>query len=449
MKPARLRNPDKTIVRKSSRAAVQNYFAGLAASAPFNCWLNANNRYRKTATKTYVDDFNASPKTIDESALIAYIAASGPTHAIDGWSYFARATDAVLRGDLYAALHLGYYAELRAAMSILASEGIGVFNQRHPVIDSTGNTTTSIAKARQWNDATSQYNDKRAGNHVIVWPMLSHWGSLERAAKLLDTLISPEGYSLRSWLSALSIPSPVRAISKGWFERWGIDLSRLSEDHESRNMVSYRPSEFRLPPAPFAPEAINFVSKLWELFEPATSGRFPELESELLRIIVRESGVLVNAAQLQNGLGMSPAIASRWATYLSAPNVSIPLSLSEKTDGIEHPEAALQVISRAALLLFLATGSARKHFVDAGCTSAMLEFFWKRQCEVRFSGPAASLPIDPIDLWQDIKDHLEDAETWRAAAATNATLGEWRKTQPEVMNQIVSFELAGIWGFVS
>lgn len=449
MRPARLCNPDKTKVRKASRSAVQNYFAQLAAAGHPSCWLDPANRYRKTATQTYGNDYNATPKTVDDGALIAYIAASSPTHAIDGWSYLARATDAVLRGDLCAALHLGYYAELRAAMSILASEGIGVFNHRHPVINSSGVATGSICRASQWNGAKSKYTDKSAGTHVIVWPMLSHWGSLSKAAELLDALIAPEGYRLKRWLTALSIPQPVRAISKGWFEKWGIDLGRLSADHESRNMVSYRPSEFRLPPSPYAPDAINFVSKLWGLFEPATSGRFPELERELLKKIVRESGVAVTTTQLQNGLGMTPAVADRWVTFLSTPSDSLPLSLSERLDDIEHTESALQVISRAALLLFLATGSTRKHFVDAGCTSPMLEFFWKRQCEIRFLGPASSLPDNPIDLWQDIKDHIDDAEAWIESAASNATLGEWRKTQPEVMNQIVSFELAGVWGFVS
>jgi hypothetical protein len=449
MKPARLRNPDKKIVRKASRAAVQGYFARSAAAGNSTYWLETANRYRKTATQTYGDDFQASPKTVDEGALIAYIAASAPTHAIDGWAYLARATDAVLRGDHCAALHLGYYAELRAAMSILASEGIGIFNQRHPVIDASGVATTSISKALQWDKIKSKFVDRGAGTHVIVWPILSHWGSLERSAKLIDTLIAPEGYSLRRWLDALGIPRPVRAISKGWFENWGVDLSRLSDDHESRNMVSYRPSEFRLPPAQHAPEAINFVSKLWGLFEPASSGRFPELESELLRKIVRESGLTVNDTQLQAELGMTPAVANRWATFLSAADNSLPLVLAEKVDDIEHTESALQVISRAALLLFLATGSTRKHLVDAGYTSAMLEFFWKRQCEIRFSGPASSLPDDPIDLWQDIKDHIDDAEAWCATAATDTSLGEWRKAQSDVMNQIVSFELAGVWGFVS
>lgn len=449
MKLARLLNPDKTIVRLASRAAVQRYFSELVAAGQDTCWLDAGNRYRRTATQTYGDDFNAAPKTVNNGELIAYIAASAPAHVIDGWSYLARATDAVLRGDLSAALHLGYYAELRAAMSLLACEGIGVFNNRHPIIAASGVATTSISHAWQWDKKQSKYCKKPARTHVAVWPLLNHWGSLKRAALLIDDLVAPAGSSLSTWLNALNIPQPVRAISKGWFSNWGIDLGMLSEDHESRNMVSYRPSEFRLPPAPNAPDAIKFVSDLWLLFEPGSGGHFPQLERELLRKIVRESGRPVVAATLHSALGMDIGVANNWAQFLTDNDIASPLALAEQSSEVEDTNCALQVISRAALLLFLATGSTRKHLIDAGYTPEMLEFFWKRLCEVRFDGPAAALPEDPIDLWQDIEDHIGDARSWSTVAAPGVSLGEWRKAQADVMNQIVGFELACVWGLVS
>ena len=67
---------------------------------------------------------DAKAARINEPHFREYVAASAPTHLIDGWSYLARAIDALLRGDAPAAVHLGYYAELRAAMSLLAGGGI-------------------------------------------------------------------------------------------------------------------------------------------------------------------------------------------------------------------------------------------------------------------------------------------------------------------------------------
>jgi hypothetical protein len=445
----RLLDSDKTKVCLASRKAVQQYFIRQAAAGITDRWLDAANRYRKTATKTYDDDLASSSVRHDE--LIEYISASAPAHLIDGWSYLARAADAILRGDLNAAVHFAYYAELRAAMSLLACEGIGVFNAKHPIITQSGTSTTPIKQiTRNWNKAKKKYDLQPASTHKTVWPLLHHWGSLKRAAILIEELVAPGGYTLHQWLDALGIPtSSARAISRQWLELWGADLTRLTDDHDSRNMVSYRPSEFRLAPAPSAPKAIDFISELWKLFEPTVAGRFPQLEKELLKKIVRASGKATTAKLFEDKLGMAAASAASWQHFFSSPAEPLPLVLADKTSDVDQTDCSFQVISRAALLLFLATGSTRKHLVSAGYAPDQLEFFWRRLCEVRFDGPAASLPEEPIDLWGDIEANLSDAEHWRAAASPNASLGEWRKAQPAVMNQIVSLELAAVWGLVS
>lgn len=444
----RLLNPDKTKVRLASRKAVQQYFVQWVAAGINDRWLDTANRYRETATKTYDDDLNSS--SVHHASLIEYISASAPAHLIDGWSYLGRSTDAILRGDLNAAIHFAYYAELRAAMSLLACEGIGVFNGKHPIIDQTGSSTTPIKHiTKSWNKTKKKYDSQGASTHRTVWPLLHHWGSLKRAADLIEELVAPDGYSLRQWLDALRIPTSIRAISKQWLTSWGTDLTRLTDDHDSRNMASYRPSEFRLAPAPDAPSAIEFVTDMWKLFEPTVGGRFPQLEKELLKRIIRTSGRPVSAAALEASLGMAPATAANWEHFLMSPAEPRPLALSDKNSDVDKTDCSFQVTSRAALLLFLATGSTRKHLSNAGYSPAQLEFFWRRLCEVRFDGPASSLPGDPIDLWGDIETMISDAEDWIGTASPHASLGEWRKAQPDVMNQIVGLELAVIWGLVS
>jgi len=444
----RLLNSDKPKVRLASRKAVEEYFIRCATAGINDRWLDEANRYRMLATKTY--DADEAMSSVHHAALIEYISASAPTHLIDGWSYLGRTTDAILRGDLNAAIHFAYYAELRAAMSLLACEGIGVFNGKHPIIDQSGTSTSPIKKiTKSWNTAKKKYDLQSATTHRTVWPLLHHWGSLKRAANLIEELIAPDAYSLRQWLDALSIPSSMRAISKNWLTTWGTDLTRLTEDHDSRNMSSYRPSELRFAPAPAAPRAIEFVADLWKLFEPTTGGRFPQLEKELLKQIVRASGKPITANALETNLGMAPATAAIWQIYLTNPDEPKPLTLSDKNSDVDQTDCSFQVTSRAALLLFLATGSTRKHLIDAGYSSDNLAFFWHRLCEARFDGPANNLPDEPIDLWGDIEATISEAEAWSAVASPNASLGEWRKEQPAVMNQIVSFELAAVWGLVS
>jgi hypothetical protein len=67
--------------------------------------------------------------------LAQYIAASSILHCADGWSYLGRAINCLLKGDPHRVVHLAYYAELRAALSLLASEAIGVFSRNNFVID--------------------------------------------------------------------------------------------------------------------------------------------------------------------------------------------------------------------------------------------------------------------------------------------------------------------------
>ena len=103
-------------------------------------------RYDRWLTQShpYLDVLRAirPPQPIDDKAIAEYVAASAPLHASDGWHYLARAFGAISHGDRNTAIHLAYYAELRAAMAILASEGIGVLNYVHVVVDSSGNAST-------------------------------------------------------------------------------------------------------------------------------------------------------------------------------------------------------------------------------------------------------------------------------------------------------------------
>jgi hypothetical protein len=335
-------------------------------------------------------------------------------------------------------------------MSLLACEGIGVFDKKHPIVGPSGVATSPISHiAGRWDNVKKKYGKDAATTHKVVWPLLQHWGTLKRAASLIEGLVAPEGHSLQQWLGALGIPMPTKAISKQWLVEWGMDLTRLTDDRESRNMASYRPSEFRLAPAPTATNAIEFVSDLWRLFEPTVGGRFPQLEKELLKKVIRSSGHVISASALESNLGMTPAIAANWQGFLSNPAEPRPLALADKSSDVDQTDCSFQVASRAALLLFLATGSTRKHLVNAGYSATQLEFFWHRLCEARFDGPASSLPDDPIDLWGDIETNVNDADTWRVGASPHTSLGEWRKAQPGVMNQIVGFELAVVWGLVS
>ena len=126
---ANFSNTDKATISSLSRSDIERTMAGLKPFLKRSMWIGTTNRY--------VNDVIARLRESEPNSathkrnLAQYIAASTCLHANDGWSYLGRAFACLIAGDAHRALHLGYYAELRAAMSLLAGNGIGVFNNKH------------------------------------------------------------------------------------------------------------------------------------------------------------------------------------------------------------------------------------------------------------------------------------------------------------------------------
>src|SRR5262249_49786567 len=143
--------------------------------------------------------------------------------------FLGRAIDASLRGDRDVARHLSYYAELRAAMALLASEGLAIFDKKHFVVDATG--------------SPSQIPNS-VGTHAMVWQLLAAWCQLPKAASLVGQIIVVEGISLATWLGHFGLASntALQPVAADWLKTWGLDLKQLGQDRAARNESSYRPT---------------------------------------------------------------------------------------------------------------------------------------------------------------------------------------------------------------
>jgi len=373
------------------------------------------------------------PPTVNHRQLARYIGASAPVHAIDGWSCLGRAVDAALRGDAYSATHLGYYAELRAAMSLLGSEGVGIFQARHPILDGQG-TTHPLSGIR---------------THSVIWPALSYWATRPQAATLLDDLVSPNAVRLSRWLTETGATIPLRAVAQHWLASWGLDLAVFDDDHDCRNLASYRPSEFRRPPRMDVHQLTAFVEELWQLFEPSAGRRFPNVERLLLRGAIRSGApTLPTAADVQR-LGLSVAESTNWAAFLRRTDDPMPLRLAEEHASVEDPTCHLRIISRAALLLFVASAAARRLLVNAAYSPGDIFFWWGRHGEDRALWDIGSAPADPQDLWADIAQAISDSSAWRVSnLGAAASLRAWRRDRPTAVVDFGGLELVGIWALL-
>jgi hypothetical protein len=424
---------DKQSLRRASRLPVETYFQGLSDAQKRAEWLSPANRYRIECTKRYYDDLAAKPRTVDDDSLIGYISASAPAHVIDGWSTLGRAVDATLRSDTYNAIHLAYYAELKAAMALLASEGIGIFNVRHPRVSKAGRTACF----------------SKQNTHKLIWPCLQQWAAWSPSLDAIERVVRPAQIPLKSWFAAFNVTVPTRAVTRRLFKSWGVDLRAFKDDHDLRNLASYRPSELNLAPAIAISDVLEFITDIWTCFEPSSSGRFSRLEKYLLRRIMLTAKVdpgLVTPLALA-ALGMPVGEATAWTQALNTATEPLLFREAMIQTAVSHGRCHLQVIARASLLLAISTAAVRQLLVGAGYTQDHLRFWWERIGHSRGLWDPTTAN-SPEEAWADIRDCIDETTEWFANNAAVSSVNRWRRAQAAAVELLGAFELVGIWALM-
>lgn len=411
-------------------------------------WLGVNNRYRSDCVRRVNTDFSPGRVPIHKH-LSEYVAASTAVHCLDGWAYLGRALHALLVGDHDAARHLGYYAELRAAISLLASEGVGVFNRRHIIVSQRGRCL------RMPNQPTT---------HVFTWEALEEWATSPGASAHVLQMISGGGHSLAEWMNHVGqIPAFLAQLARDWLLGWGMDISQLAEDRESRNLASYRPTSLTTGRPLDARSVSQFVSALWPLCEPREQNPFSTLD----RLLIRSS--LQRAFKAAHAHGRTALSASRqfaqfiennvlaglqpnevpgvnWTSFLTEINTGVfnVLALAAAKDPPTRPWHAVQVAARAFLLLRIATGSCERMFSQLPGGAIVGLNFWVDQIgEDRGLWQQNAKPAASVDLWTDAEDAVEEIAQNLAAVDSFHSLWE---TFPKAAEMLSSWERVCLWG---
>jgi hypothetical protein len=221
------------------------------------------------------------------------------------------------------------------------------------------------------------------------------------------------------------------------------------EDHNFRNLASYRPLEFRRPVAAEVQEVSKFVEDLWMCFEPSDGNRFRVMEQYLLRraLVAGSVNFPLTAASLA-ALGMNPAEAAAWLPALNNPNEPNFFAAAEVKSAIEDSNCHLQVVSRAALLLYLATLAARALLTAAGYRREDLAFWWMPHGTNRGLWDDGNQPANPLDVWADVSETLRENREFVAGNAHGLSLSAWRTAQPRAIAFMGAYELVAIWGLL-
>lgn len=398
-------------VRSQLVAAV----SGLAISAD-GVWLPAANPYLFGGSKKVADDCLAH--TASSGDVAAYVGASAFVHCADAWSYVGRAADALLKGDVHASVHLAYYAELRAAKSLLAAEGVFVGNGFSCALDSSAKLTAVNGK----------------GTHQAAWELVDEWFQQSASVTAVASVIAPGGQDLQVWVG--SIPGGVGAVMQDMLAGIAFDLRSFAEDRERRNLASYEPTT--LCPGTIDVDTIRrSIARLWSDLEPMMGGDFPAIDRAIL------ANVLIGqySAQHETPDPSDPsASVVDWTDWVAWVDSLIPPALDPSalrdllrsdprgtgfrdvlgagfvdTSGMTDPSEFIQpMLSRATILTRIATGMCLRVLADAGKSVSDLEAWSEAFSVSRGLVDYAPLPAPSTDLFMDLDVPRETLERSKA-----------------------------------
>lgn len=414
---------------------------------PIRRWLDDNNIYAKNPITQIANDTKSNNAPSKPDQLAEYIAASVVLHCADGWTYFSHAIDNLITGDAANSVFMAYYAQLRAVMSFLASEGIGIFSNKHFYFDEQGKC----------------YLFKRP-THPVVKQTIEAWADCSQKNIRLLSLLSLEGKTFEEWINAaqksVNSRAPI-ATAKELLDKWSIDLRKLEKDRDIRNEASYHPqgrysnSQFK----GLKKEYLDFLVEIWKASEPAGSNRFNLLDCHLLKIILKstfsnqigeEPGEnypdFVKDAMVNLGLNPKNNLFKFLSDIDSMP-FHIILEEANK-DGIDKDGSiqAMPVISRAYLLLRLASAAAQEFLSKSSIGKDDLLFWWKEfGCSIGLWLPGNE-PGQMEELWDDVKDSVDVIENWYIQNPAEVSVFKMKQEFPFDSWQVKQFNRVGLWG---
>lgn len=383
-------------------------------------WITPTNRYLPDPISQIKLDKN-SPTGFNNSDLTDYIATSVFIHCYNGWSYLSTALHSFLEGDFSNCIHNAYYAELRAILSFLAAQGIGVFNSNNILIDNSGIARPIVCTINKENPT-----------HAFTKLALQQWLEEPSNSEKVLRIITANGVSLKDWIDGTQFaPGSVlpSLLAKNWLAEWSFDMSIVQNDHDLRNVVSYHPQVFNVSyhkSIDSIKQRIEFLKQLWAICSPSEI-----YNNTLLRLslenIYRQLGYRIDQLHVERDLktlfqdvglnGNSPQ-SLQLIKFLRREEHSHENDVFTKAKlPIPHPLSEvdidpLGIISRACLFLIFSTKCADT-LLKSTVTSKTELNFWLEYIGTKMGfWEIGGTPTLFSDLWEDVKIEIEELEKW-------------------------------------
>lgn len=429
---------------QASDAAIRRAFHDLMPQFRASRWLDPQNPFL-TNTDKVVGTLRVKKRL---PPLNEYIAVSTVLHCFDGWAFLGRGLAASILGDLPSARHFAYYAELRAAMSILASQGIGVFNRTHIVVHDDGTSTPKTPKTQ-------------GGTHIFARLALRRWA--ERGGpRVLSRIVAPAGLPLANWLALFDdSPETQDLFATEIVKEWGLDIDLFGLDQDARNEASYRPNTLSFTSDSSSSDRLSFAAELWRLCEPGYGGAFRTFNRHLLlhsvaTLFKHRFGQSVRQSpqkyerhicRMLNGLPLSPRDRDNYYQFL-VPGTGLTdlIRSAQQKPSRATIGSSVPILSRATLLLHLATGCGRDLLTSIPDFRDLFRFWWEKIGGHRTLWVADSPPELCSDLWSEPADALEKiSEGINPPSSLNSHSVLWRDYAEQVA-VLGTTERICLWG---
>lgn len=420
---------------------------------PVRDWLPQNHPARtgqviEPGTFRTIRKVRRARQHLTDGQMTELVAACGPAHCLDGWGYLSRSVSALVARDGHSAKHMAYYAQLRAAMSILAISGVGIFNCLNFCVDANG----AIHKLEDNVESETGKN-----THSIVWPALDAWLRIDINATRFLSAIKLHGSNLKDALDSIWPNRQPASVVIPLIDAWAFDLNIASMHHEQRNISSYSPHDLNEIPCSFRDE-MDFLSETWNALEPSMPSGFVHLDNHILRRIFqtvhqKDSSVLDLAEVIPLA---DSSVATRYDELGPTLKQAVPKAFLLDESGEGEPQifklastdgtTPRAMIARAILLLRAATAMNVLTLNEAGFSQDGSEIRpWLDPLLVhRGIAAAGELPSRMADLWDSTKFAVEDFQTSlvKSSYEPHAFFAENQNGTPDV----TQLERAAMWG---
>lgn len=400
------------------------------------------------AIKKHADD--RLHYTISSNSINSYLASSSLSHLLDGWMYLSDAFNALINGDEGTCIHLAYYAELRSAMSILASEGIGVFNKKHLGVFSK---TSNGEYPKNYYKPTGGYVQPESATHQFVWDVIEKWtnSTLKPQADILK-IFSVRGhdfYDLTQYFHPLATVLTTGDVVKQWLKEWCFDIKSYRSDREMRNEVSYRPQKIKNFDVNIDfKNIINCLNDFWTIISPLQRDRFSLLDTYLLRKLFNELYARIIPSQPLKELAENALnnIGLYDTTLVKVLSSEAPYNVEHIIfqEAIKKETTSLSIIARATLLLRVSIGLVSQLFSLGGVSQSDLNFVWKNYGDNNGFWDSGNMPSDFEDLWLSIQTPIQDLKNWINSG--NPSLYSVKKNNPENIIYFTQINRGCLWG---